>query len=120
MKIKFNRTCKDKNTGEMYSAGMIKEFDDARALEIINTGYADEYVETVKEVVDIEKHLETLEEPKEDEKVQKEEEVVDEDVEVIKLSDLTVKELKEMCKEVGVATTGSKDELIERLLATQE
>lgn len=117
MKVKFNRTCKDKNTGAMYSSGMIKEFDDARALEIINTGYADEYVETVKEVVDIEKHLETLEEKEEVEQVQ---EVVDEDVEVIKLSDLTVKELKEMCKEVGVATTGSKDELIERLLATQE
>ena len=49
MKIKFLKPCKDKKTGEHYSAGNIRELDDARALEILNNGggYAVEYVANV-------------------------------------------------------------------------
>lgn len=85
MKIKFIRRCMDKHTLELYQEDMAKEFDDARALEIIQTGYAKEVEET-------------KEEP-------------------LKLSEMTKKELVELAKENGVAHSGTKEEIIQRLLA---
>ena len=40
MKIKFIDGCVDKYTGESYKKEQEKEFDEARALEIVGTGYA--------------------------------------------------------------------------------
>jgi len=51
MKIKFLKSCRDRETGERYNVGNIREFGDARALEIIgNEGnYAAEYAEDMPE-----------------------------------------------------------------------
>ena len=40
MKLQFNQTVQDKNTGEYYKPNTTYEFDDARAKEILSTGYA--------------------------------------------------------------------------------
>ena len=40
MKLQFTQTVQDKNTGEYYKPNTTYEFDDARAKEILSTGYA--------------------------------------------------------------------------------
>lgn len=114
MKLRFIQDCKDKITGNMYYTNAEYVFDDERAKEILATGYA-EVVEG-KNV------------PKKDEKEQqkeivpsnKEKKSVEErmqDGEIVNLYTLTKKELEKLAKEKGVATSGTKEEIIERLLA---
>lgn len=91
MLIKFLKVCKDKNTDEYYNVGQIKEFNDARAIEIINTGYATEFKEEPKEKV------------KENEPVK------------VDIDSLPLKELKKCCKDLGLATSGTKQDLINRI-----
>ena len=91
MLIKFLKFCKDKNTDEHYNLEQIKEFDDARALEIIKTGYA----------------LEIKEEPKE--------EVKENEPVKVDIDSLPLKELKKCCKDLGLATSGTKQDLINRI-----
>ena len=91
MKIKFVKVCKDKHTDEYYNVGQIKEFNDDRAVEIIKTGYAEEFKEEPKKVI---------------------EENTAVRVEVEKLS---LKELKKCCKDLGLATSGTKQDLINRI-----
>ena len=38
--IKFLKRCRDKNTGERYDIGQIKQFTNKRAAEIVKTGKA--------------------------------------------------------------------------------
>lgn len=56
-KLRFKELCQDKNTGMYYKRGDVVEFEDARALEIMQ--------HNVAEIVE-EKETETVEEPKEE------------------------------------------------------
>lgn len=67
-KIKFLVNVKDKNTGELYKTNDIKEFEDARADEILNkkrangTHYAELVVEeTVETTAEVETATKTVE-----------------------------------------------------------
>lgn len=42
-KVMFKMKCYDKNTGERYKFGQIKEFTNKRAAEIVKTGRAEYY-----------------------------------------------------------------------------
>lgn len=123
IRLRFNKTCKDKYNATFYSNGMIKEFEDDRAMEILATGCANEVEKESENQVDVNEHINEVE--KESEKARKEndesnnETIVEVDA-MVNLNDLSIKELKELAKEVGVKTTGKKEELIERLLASQE
>lgn len=97
MKIKFIKACKDKDTNELYHANQEKEFDDDRALEIIEKGFAVEVLE---------EHEKIEYEPPQ--------------VELVKLSDLKVEDLREICKANGLTIRGTKEEIIERILKYQE
>ena len=103
MKLRFRQECTDKNTNVLYKVGAIYEFEDERAKEILNSGYA-EVVEEVKKV------KATVEEPKDVETRLNEGEIVD-------LYSLSKKELENLAKEQGVAVRGTKEEIIERLLS---
>ena len=120
MKIKFTRHCMDKFTNENYNQGMIKEFDDERALEIINSGYAVKYQDN-NDVVDVRDKLddETKEETETDDETETKEDDTPE-LEPVELHELTMNELKEIAKELGVAIRGSKDEIIARIEKKQE
>lgn len=127
MKIKFVRACQDKHSGEMYRVGQVKEFDDERALEIIATRYAVEVKEEPK--VDALVHLvQQAEAQKATENVALEatnENVAlqatnDAEYEPVHLSELSKAELIEIAKDLGVAIRGTKEELIERILNTQD
>lgn len=100
MKLRFKQECTDKNTNVLYQVGVIYEFDDERAKEILNTGYA-EVVEEIKKVTDT---------PKDVEERLNEGEIVD-------LYSLSKDELVKLAKEQGVSIRGSKEDIIERLLA---
>lgn len=120
MKIKFTRHCMDKFTNENYNQGMIKEFDDERALEIINSGYAVKYQDN-NDVVDVRDKLddETKEETETDDETETKEDDTPE-LEPVELHELTMNDLKEIAKELGVAIRGSKDEIIARIEKKQE
>lgn len=90
MRIKFLDGCVDKYTREAYKKDQEKEFDDTRALEIIKTGYAVEI------------------------------RVCEQSDEPIKLSELSKKELVALAKEYGLPHSGTKDEIISRILVWQE
>lgn len=66
-KLRFKELCQDKNTGMYYKRGDVVEFEDARALEIMQHNVA-ELIETRREVEPfVEKEeTETVEEPKEE------------------------------------------------------
>lgn len=100
MKLRFKQECTDKNTNVLYQVGVIYEFDDERAKEILNTGYA-EAVEEIKRVDDT---------PKDVEERLNEGEIID-------LYSLSKDELVKLAKEQGVPVRGSKEDIIERLLA---
>lgn len=98
MLVKFIKQCMDKNTNEMYYSGTVKEFDDVRAKEIIKTGYAIEFTESkIERAIEVQDTL------------------VDPNVVKVDLESLTLKELKKCAKDLGLATTGTKAELIERI-----
>lgn len=74
-KLRFKELCQDKNTGMYYKKGDVVEFEDARALEIMQHNVA-EVIETRQEVepfVESEQETETVEEQKEEVEEQKEE-----------------------------------------------
>lgn len=73
-KLRFKELCQDKNTGMYYKRGDVVEFEDARALEIMQHNVAEiveerqdkeHFVEDDK-AVEEEKETETVEEPKEE------------------------------------------------------
>lgn len=134
MKIKFTAPCVDKNTGDNYRKGMIKEFPDERAKEIIATGYARETVETV-ETVDIDADIESAKAEKPVETVEtvdnfKEEleaatdelaeTVENTGVELVNIFDMTLEELKKCAKDIGVSVRGTKKEIIDRILEAEK
>lgn len=94
MKIEFLDRCQDKNNGRYYYKGDVIEFEDSRALEIINTGYAKVY----EEKEEIKEEIEDVEE-----------------IGTIDLGKLNKKQLVEMCKKLGIATSGNKEALAERI-----
>ena len=100
MKLRFKQECTDKNTNVLYQTGIIYEFDDERAKEILNTGYA-EVVEEAKKSIDTPKDVE--------ERLN--------DGEIVDLYSLSRDELVKLAKEQGVPIRGSKEDIIERLLA---
>lgn len=100
MKLRFKQECTDKNTNVLYQVGVIYEFDDERAKEILNTGYA-EVVEEIKKPIDTPKDVE--------ERLN--------DGEIVDLYSLSKDELVKLAKEQGVPIRGSKEDIIERLLA---
>lgn len=100
MKLRFKQECTDKNTNVLYQVGVIYEFDDERAKEILNTGYA-EVVEEIKKVDDTPKDVE--------ERLN--------DGEIVDLYSLSKDELIKLAKEQGVSIRGSKEDIIERLLS---
>ena len=111
MKLQFNQTVQDKNTGEYYKPNTTYEFDDDRAKEILATGYAI-VIEELKGTKPIEPFVE---EPQEE--IPK---TLDERLdsgEMIDLYSLSREELQHLAKEKGVAIRGSKNDIIERLLA---
>lgn len=66
-KLRFKDLCQDKNTGMYYKRGDVVEFEDARALEIMQHNVA-ELIETRQEVESVveKEETETVEEPKEE------------------------------------------------------
>mgnify|MGYP001417743883 CR=1 FL=1 len=85
-KLRFKELCQDKNTGMYYKRGDVVEFEDARALEIMQHNVAEiveerqdkeHFVEDDK-VVEEEKETETVEEQKEEAEEEKETETVEE------------------------------------------
>lgn len=73
-KLRFKELCQDKNTGMYYKRGDVVEFEDARALEIMQHNVAEIVEERQDEerlveddkAVEEEKETETVEEPKEE------------------------------------------------------
>lgn len=107
MKIIFKQECRDKNNGAMYKVGEVHVFEDERAKEILKSGYAD-LVEEVKETKnDVAQEKKTLQERLDN-------------GEIIELNSLTKSELVNLAKEQGVSVRGSKEDIIERLLANQD
>lgn len=78
-KLRFKELCQDKNTGMYYKRGDVVEFEDARALEIMQHNVA-ELFETRQEVKPfVEKEeTETVEEQKEEAEEVEETETVEE------------------------------------------
>lgn len=110
MKLQFNQTVRDKNTGAYYEPNTFYEFDDDRAKEILATGYA-KAVEEVK--------ARPLETTVEESVKGTDNKTVDErlnDGEMINLYELTRDELQKLAKEKGVAIRGSKEDIVNRLL----
>lgn len=66
-KLRFKELCQDKNTGMYYKKGDVVEFEDARALEIVQHNVA-EVIETRQEVEPLveKEETETVEEHKEE------------------------------------------------------
>lgn len=84
--LRFKELCQDKNTGMYYKRGDVVEFEDARALEIMQHNVAEiveerqdkeHFVEDDK-VVEEEKETETVEEQKEEAEEVEETETVEE------------------------------------------
>lgn len=134
MKVKFTAPCKDKNTGESYRKGMIKEFSDERASEIIATGYAKEYI-NVANKVDIDADIESAKAEKPVETVEtvdnfKEEleaatdelaeTVENTGIELVNIFDMTLEELKKCAKDIGVSVRGTKKDIIDRIMAAEK
>jgi hypothetical protein len=99
MKLKFNARVQDKYTKAIYEKDSVYEFEDERAMEILATGYAD-IVEEAKEIDNLDEALENGE--------------------MVDLNQLTLKELKKLAKEEGVSTSGSKSNIIERIMSKHE
>ena len=117
MKIRFTQKCMDMYTLEEYNVGDVKEFKDARALDIIATGYAKKVQESELNVQECEQNIRESEFPQEivseyiaDKMSEQQEE---------KLSDLKKVELIEIAKDMGVSTRGTKEDIIERILNAQ-
>lgn len=78
-KLRFKELCQDKNTGMYYKRGDVVEFEDARALEIMQHNVA-ELIETRQEVEPLveKEETETVEEQKEEAEEVEETETVEE------------------------------------------
>lgn len=100
MKLKFNARVQDKYTKAIYEKDSVHEFEDKRAMEILSTGYADIVEEEAKEIDNLDEALENGE--------------------MVDLNQLTLKELKKLAKEEGVSTSGSKSDIIERIMSKHE
>lgn len=73
-KLRFKELCQDKNTGMYYKKGDVVEFEDARALEIVQHNVA-EVIETRVEsepFVEKEQEVEEMEETEATEEAEKE------------------------------------------------
>ena len=115
MKLRFRSQCRDKYNGELYEARKVYEFDEARGNEILLTGYA-EKVQTIEEV------NEEIKAKEAEEKVQEKVEAPQpqqEEPAVINLYDLKKDDVIKIAKKVGVATRGTKEDIIERILAKE-
>lgn len=110
MKLRFKQECSDKYTNTLYEVGSVHEFEDERAKEILNTGYAELIEEKTTPIEPFD------EEPSKEEDTKTVEERLDEG-EVINLYELSRDELQKLAKEKGVAIRGTKEEIIERLLS---
>lgn len=114
MKLKFKTTVRDKYTKRDYRKGDIYEFGDERAKEILATGYAEKVEDKMpdeKKEID-----ETKEETKEIDDLESELDAGN----IVNLHDLTLKELQKLAKEEEVSTRGTKNEIIERIMAKYE
>lgn len=78
-KLRFKELCQDKNTGMYYKKGDVVEFEDARALEIVQHNVAEvietrvesePFVEKEQEVEETEQEVEEMEEAEETETVE--------------------------------------------------
>lgn len=78
-KLRFKELCQDKNTGMYYKKGDVVEFEDARALEIVQHNVAEvietrvesePFVEKEREVEETEQEVEEMEEAEETETVE--------------------------------------------------
>ena len=119
-KIKFMYNCMDKYTRVNYTAGDVHEFEDARADEIVATGYAKVVTEFATKMQEAEELAEeTVEEKVQEAEVSVEETVEDDEEKPLKLSELSKDELVALAKEYGVATRGTKADIIKRLLDIQ-
>ena len=123
MKIKFNETLMDKYTDAYYYKGTIHEFTEERGNEILNSGRnVSLYIEAIEWEDD---------EPVEDVGVAFKATLTEEDrkennlpedavsIELVELETLTVAQLKACAKDFGLKTTGTKAQLIERIMAFQ-
>lgn len=103
-KLRFKMSCKDKYIeGLVYCRDCEYWFEDERADEVLATGYAFVVDTKQEESQEIDNLEEALEQGK-----------------MVNLHDLTVAELKKLAKEEGVSARGTKDEIVERIMAKQE
>lgn len=111
MKLRFKEKCKDKYTGTMYEKGETYEFEDERGQDIIKTGRAELVLdirsegtgvsqEDVKEVTDLEVELDKGE--------------------MVNLQNVSKEELIKLAKKMHVSIRGSKEDIIERIMAASE
>lgn len=86
-KLRFKELCQDKNTGMYYKKGDVVEFEDARALEIVQHNVAEvietrvesePFIEKEQEVEEAEKEVEEMEATEEAEQEVEEAEEVEE------------------------------------------
>lgn len=110
MKLRFKQTVQDKNNGAMYAYNSVHEFDEKRAKEILAKGVA---------VLENEPITIKAEEPVKEEPVEQVE-ATEEAGEFKPIEKLTLDELKEMAKQMGLAVRGTKAELIERITNANE
>lgn len=120
MKLRFLQNCKDKNTGKEYNENCEYVFDDARAKEILATGLAEVVEGKAMPKTDAQEEKKDLV-PSNNEVVNEEKSVEErlDEGEMVNLHELTKNEVVELAKKQGISTKGSKDDIIERLLSSQ-
>lgn len=107
MKLRFNCECVDKYTNQKYRRGCVYEFDEDRAKEILATKRADEVKEPQVKASDDKKDDRSL-----DQRL--------DDGEMVNLHELKKAELVKLAEEAGVSTSGTKQDIIDRLLECAE
>lgn len=105
----FKKHCQDKNTGRYYDAGETFEFEDERADEILATGLAEESVNVLDHAAKM--HEENTVAPANEGETEKKP-----TPSMVNLNELSKKELIEIAKENNVATRGTKEDIIARLM----
>ena len=124
MKLRFLMECRDKYTGEIYKRKGVYEFDEKRANELLKTRYVEKVVgvDALKEVSckAVEEAKKAIKEVKEAPKEAVEEAEEESDYIAIDLNALSYQKLRKMAKEMGLITTGSKEELIDRIQGATE
>lgn len=89
-KLRFKELCQDKNTGMYYKKGDVVEFEDARALEIVQHNVA----EVIETRVESEPFIEKEQEVEEAEEVEEKEQEIEE-MEATEEAEQEVEEAKE-------------------------